>query len=82
MFESQMEATLAQVKLLLGGRLHRINHTAKEGEFSLDNAGPDVIQRLANLGRSEALRKDNLDTVRARLLNSDPISRFVPIQGM
>jgi patatin-like phospholipase/acyl hydrolase len=77
MFESQMEADLAQAKLLMGGRLHRINVTAREGEFSLDDARPEKILRLINLGRGEAVKKDNLEVVRARFLNGTAVSPFV-----
>lgn len=78
MFEGQMDANLAQAKLLLGGRLHRINVTAKEGEFSLDDARPEKIQRLINLGRGEAVKKENLEVAKARFLNGKPASPFVP----
>jgi uncharacterized protein len=81
MFEGQMEADLAQAKLLLGGHLHRINATAKEGEFSLDDARPEKIQRLINLGRGEAVRKDNIDVVEARFLNGTPAPAFVPFHA-
>ena len=69
MFEGQMEADLARAKLLLNGRLHRIDITAREGEFSLDDARPEKIRRLINLGRGEAVKKENLDVVKASFLN-------------
>lgn len=81
MFEGQMEADLAQAKLLLGGHLHRINVTAGEGEFSLDDARPEKIQRLINLGRGEAVKKDNLDVVKARFLDGTPAPAFVPFHA-
>jgi patatin-like phospholipase/acyl hydrolase len=79
MFEGQSESAVAQAALLLKGRLHRINFTAKEGEFSLDDARPEKIQRLINLGRGEAVRRENLDAVKARFLNGSPASRFTPL---
>jgi hypothetical protein len=78
MFEGQMEADLAQAKLLLSGRLHRIDVTAPEGEFSLDDARPEKIQRLINLGRGEAVKKINLDVVKARFLNGVAAAAFKP----
>jgi patatin-like phospholipase/acyl hydrolase len=78
MFEGQMEAALAQATLLLNGRLHRINVTTKAGEFSLDDARPEKIRRLINLGRGEAVKKENLDTVKARFLNGTPAAPFTP----
>jgi hypothetical protein len=79
MFEGQIEADLAQAKLLLDGRLHRINVTSKEREFTLDDARPEKIQRLINLGRGEAVKKENLELVKARFLNGKPASQFVPL---
>jgi hypothetical protein len=78
MFEGQMEADLAQAKLLLNGRLHRIDVTARRGEFSLDDARPEKIQRLINLGRAEAVKKKNLEAVKARFLNGVAATPFKP----
>ena len=78
MFEGQMEAALAQAKLLLNGRLHRINVTVKAGEFSLDDARPEKIQRLINLGRGEAVKKENLETVEVLFLKSTLATPFRP----
>ena len=41
MFEGQMEAALTQARLLLNGRVHRINVVSREGEFALDDARPE-----------------------------------------
>jgi len=79
MFEGQMEAALAQAKLLLNGRLHRINVVTREGEFALDDARPERIQRLINLGRGEAVKKEHLDTVKARFLNGTAAAAFMPL---
>jgi hypothetical protein len=81
MFESQMEADLAHAKLLLNGRLHRINVAAREGDFSLDDARPDKIQRLINLGRGEAVKKENLDIVRTLFLNGTLAHLFTPMHS-
>jgi patatin-like phospholipase/acyl hydrolase len=82
MLEAQMEADIAQAKLLLNGRMHRINVTAKEGEFSLDDARPEKIQRLINLGRGEAVKKENLDIVKTRFLNGTPVLSFTPMHAL
>ncbi|MCL4680305.1 MAG: patatin-like phospholipase family protein [Rhodocyclaceae bacterium] len=79
MFEGQIEADLARAKLLLNGRLHRINLTVREGEFSLDDARPEKIRRLINLGRGETVKKENLDVVKARFLNGVAAPAFHPL---
>lgn len=81
MFEGQSEAALAQATLLLNKRLHRINVVAKEGEFSLDDARSEKIQWLVNLGRSEAVKKENLEPVRIRFLNGTKAEPFVPVHA-
>lgn len=78
MFEGQMEAALAQAKLMLDGRLHRINVTVKAGEFSLDDARPEKIRRMINLGRGEAVKKAHLEAVKARFLNGIAAAPFTP----
>jgi uncharacterized protein len=80
MFAGQMEAARTQAALLAQGRLHRIDFTAKQGQFSLDDARPEVIQTLVGLGRGKAVEKDNLDVVRERFLNGKPASKFVPLK--
>lgn len=82
MFEAQMEANLAQARLLLNGRLHRINITAKEGEFSLDDARPEKIQRLINLGRGEAVKREHLEIVTNRFLNGTHAPPFTPLHSL
>jgi patatin-like phospholipase/acyl hydrolase len=78
MFKAQMESALSQANLLLNGRVHRVDHIAKPGEFSLDDARAEKIQQLINLGRGEAVKKENLDVVLARFLNNVPATSFVP----
>lgn len=80
MFEGQVEAAVAQAKLLTNGRLHRINSIVSAGDFSLDDARPAKIQRLMNLGRSEAVKKANLDVVQSRFLNGTPAAKFELLQ--
>lgn len=79
MFESQVEAALAHAKLLLNDRLHRINATVSAGDFSLDDARLDRIERLVVLGRAEAVRRDVMEVVRTRFLNGDAAARFEPL---
>lgn len=78
MFEAQMEAAVAQAKLLLRGRLHRINYVAEPGQFSLDDARPEKISQLEILGQGEARKVENLDVVKLRFLNVDRVEPFDP----
>jgi patatin-like phospholipase/acyl hydrolase len=78
MFEGQAEAALKQAKLLLNDRVFRIDVVTKPGEFSLDDAEPDKIDWLINLGRGEAVKKANLDTVVSRFFSSEA-PEFVPV---
>jgi uncharacterized protein len=78
MFEGQTEAALAQAKLLLAGRLHRLDVSAKAGTFSLDDARPEKLQWLENLGRTEATKRENTDPIRQRFLNGVKAAVFSP----
>ncbi len=78
MFEAQVQADVAQAKLLVGGRLHRINYLAPEGQYSLDAATPAKIDELVALGRGEAVKKENVEPVRRMFLNDTPPPPFVP----
>lgn len=79
MFEGQMEAAQAQAKLLLNGRLQRINLIVNEGEFTLDDAHPNKIKRLITLGRGEAVKKEHHDAVNTRFLNGTKAHPFTPL---
>ena len=79
MFEGQMEAALAQASLLVNGRVHRVNHMARAGDFSLDDSRAEKIQQLINLGRGEAVKKQNLDVVYSRFINGIPAKPFTPL---
>jgi hypothetical protein len=63
----------------LKGRLHRIDIVASPGQFSLDNATPEKIEQLIQLGRGEAVKKANLDVVQSRFLNGTPAAKFEPL---
>lgn len=78
LMEAQEQTVLAQAKLLLGERFHRINATTVPGQFSLDDAGPETISALAQLGRAEAVKKTNMDVVASRFVNGQPAPSFVP----
>jgi uncharacterized protein len=78
MFEAQAEAAFEQAKLLLNDRIFRINVMTKPGEFSLDEATPDKIDRLMNLGRGEAVKRENLEAVKKRFVAAPKAPPFVP----
>lgn len=78
MMNAQIEAAFAQANLLLKKRLHRINITVKPGRFSLDDARPAKIAELISLGRGEAVKEANLEVVKTRFLNDQPVKPFVP----
>ena len=81
MFEAQAEAAFEEAKLLLNDRIFRIYAITKPGEFSLDEATPDKIAQLMNLGRGEAVKRETFawgpGTVAIPLLLS-PLSRPRP----
>lgn len=74
---SQVQAVLAQVALLTDGGLVRINHHTARGRFGLDKV--ESAGELIALGRSDAVKKSILDTVRARFLNGVPATSFTPV---
>ena len=78
MFEAQAEATLAQARLLLQDRLHRIDVVTLPGQFSLDDARSDKFEQLINLGHGEAVKKHNLQVLRGRFL-APKAPPFIPI---
>jgi uncharacterized protein len=82
MFEAQAEAALKQAKLLLEGRVLRIDVTTKPGEFSLDEATPDKIAQLMNLGRGEAVKRETLEAVKARFVVDSKAPVFIPYPRM
>lgn len=78
MFEAQAEACRAQVRLLLQGRLHRIDYQATGGRFSLDDASETSIQDLARLGAIEVEKRANFDAIGRRFLNGTKAAEFRP----
>ena len=80
MFEGQVEASVKQAGLLTKGRLHRIDATVSSGEFTLDDASQIKIERLMNLGRSEAVKKAHLDDIQERFLNGTHVIPYTPFK--
>jgi hypothetical protein len=80
MFEAQAEAARAQAKLLLDGRLHRVDFVATEGRFSLDDASQATIGDLANLGMKEVEKRANVTAISERFVNGNPVQPFEPLQ--
>ena len=78
MFEAQMEAALAQASLLIENRLHRVNFVANPGDFSLDDASPDAIAKLSNVGWQTARKREHAEVIRVRFLNGVPVAKFQP----
>jgi uncharacterized protein len=79
MFEAQAEAAFQQAKLLLKGRIFRVDVTTKPGEFSLDEATPDKIAQLMNLGRGEAVKRETLEVVKTRFVAAPKAPPFMPL---
>jgi uncharacterized protein len=78
MFEAQAEAAFEEAKLLLNDRIFRINAITKPGEFSLDEATPDKIAQLMNLGRGEAVKRETLEVTKTRFLAAPKAPPFIP----
>jgi uncharacterized protein len=81
MFEAQAQTAIAQANLLLKNRVLRIDALSQPGQYSLDDASPEKIDQLINLGRGEAVKKANLDAVKARFL-AQKAQPFVPLHAV
>jgi uncharacterized protein len=81
MFEAQAEAALEQAKLLLKGRLFRIDAITKPGEYTLDKATPEKIAQLIHLGRSEAVAKATLEAVKGRFVSAPKAPPFIYLRN-
>lgn len=79
LMEAQSEAARAQVALLLGDRLQRIDVTTRSSRFGLDTATPKQIDELIQLGRGEAVKKANLEHVTKLFLTGQPVPTFMPV---
>jgi hypothetical protein len=78
LMNGQGEAAYKQAMLLVGGdRFLRVNCDTRPGEYALDRASD--VDALAGLGRSKAVEKLILDSVRRRFLNSHKATPFVPV---
>ncbi len=82
LMNAQQQAANAQAMLLLNRRFHRIDYKAPRGQFSLDDARPQQIERLIALGRGEAVKKENIEVVRERFLNGQPAPPFTPVYSV
>ena len=80
MMAAQVSGSQAQAGLLIGDRLLRVNFQANRGEYVLDDARPDTIARLAELGRSVARAHDMCSAVEAAFLDGRPAAPFVPLR--
>ena len=80
MFEAQAEAALAQARVLLDGRLHRVNFLSTAGQFALDNASEKAIADLTNLGWKEVEKREHTDVIWKRFVNGAPAAPFQPTQ--
>lgn len=74
---AQVEAARAMTNLLTDGGIFHINYTAPNDTFSLDDSSK--VAELVALGRSEAVKKQIVETVRHRFLNGIPVEPFKPI---
>jgi patatin-like phospholipase/acyl hydrolase len=78
LMRGQIEAAMAQAKLLTGDGLHRIDTLVEPGRFSLDDAGQ--IDDLIALGAGEARKREHIEAVTKRFLNDTPAARFTPLR--
>ncbi len=79
LMNGQSEAALSMSDILLAGRMLRIDHLTREGEFAMDDGRQDRIEKLIALGRNKAQMKAVRDEVARRFLNGTPSSPFVPV---
>ena len=77
MFAGQVEASFKRAGLLTKGRLHRRDATVSSGDFAMDDARQVKLERLMNVGRSEAAKKIHLDDIQQRFLNGIKADPFV-----
>ena len=80
LMNSQSESALAMSDLLLDGRMLRIDHVVREGEFAMDDGRIQSIEKLIALGRNQAQTKAVRDAVLERFLNGSLRSTFEPFQ--
>jgi hypothetical protein len=73
---SQVQAVEAQASLLTNNGWHRINHVTGRGRFGLDKAVN--VRDLIVLGRSDAIKRQHLQTIEHRFLNGTHIQPFIP----
>ncbi len=81
LMNGQSESALAMSDLLLDGRLLRIDHLVREGEFAMDDGRTQSIEKLVALGRNKAQMKVVRDAVLERFLNGVPSAPFKPFEN-
>lgn len=79
---SQVSASQAQAKLLIGDGLYRINYAAATKTFTLDDASAETLQALQGLGSSVGRRNDHLTKVKAAFLNGVKAKEFTPSHAL
>lgn len=77
---AQVSGAQAQARLLLGDSLLRINFQANRNEYPLDDARPNVAERLAELGRSVARSHAVCSSVESHFLDRGPAATFIPFR--
>jgi len=77
---AEVEAAVAQAKLLTGDGFHRIDALAEPGRFALDEARG--ISDLIALGAGEARKRQHIDVVATRFLNGAFAERFTPLRSL
>ena len=65
----------------LDDRVLRLDVMTPPGEFSLDDASADKIDRLMALGHGVAVEKANLQAVKQRFFSA-PAPAFAPVQAV
>ncbi len=70
LMNAQAESALAQVSLITGGGIHRIDCRVESGRFGMDDARS--VGDLVALGEGEARKKEHLDAVSGRFLTGKP----------
>ncbi|MBK8085127.1 MAG: patatin-like phospholipase family protein [Devosia sp.] len=78
LMRTQGESALAQARLLVGGRLLRIDLSRPPGSYSLDNATRTKIDELAALGASKGSEAAIVSAVKTRFLNGVPPQEYQP----
>lgn len=77
LMNAQVEASRSISSLLTNDGFFNINYSAEQRRFSLDDSSK--INELINLGRGEAVKRNNLEQVQQRFLNGQTVEPFSPL---